>query len=281
MSCPVAQDIRDFLESYCNINTEASYSRTGNTTNGSPIISSMDSTANLKEGMRVSGVGILIDSVITSVDSSSQITIDQNATADGTTVALTITYYSLLSDEWINKRKNNFVIPHVKRITRQSFDATAQVTEYYNGNASTILVLNRRPIVSLDDINLVNIPQDTSYISVSSIEVITAEGILKVKSNFEESQQWNPIFPKGKYNIKVTYTYGMADCPDDVSEAIIYLTSSVILGHLASRTGGGDLSVQSFSRNWGSDRGKWGQWRSEIERMGMSLLRKYMTGVVG
>lgn len=64
------------------------YTLAGNTSSGSPIITNFTTTANLIVGMFVKGTGIPTGATILSVDSSTQITLDQNATANGTGVSL-------------------------------------------------------------------------------------------------------------------------------------------------------------------------------------------------
>lgn len=56
----------------------------GTRTNGSPIITSISSTATFKVGNYVFGTGIPTGSTIVTIDSSSQITISNNATSSGT-----------------------------------------------------------------------------------------------------------------------------------------------------------------------------------------------------
>lgn len=63
-------------------------STTGTTTNGSPTITSLASTSNLLVGMAVSGTGIPSGSYILSISGSS-VTMNQNANAGNTGVALT------------------------------------------------------------------------------------------------------------------------------------------------------------------------------------------------
>lgn len=69
---------------------------TGNRTSGSPVIASVSSTANLQVGQAVSGTGIPASTFILSIDSSTQITLTNNATS-GTATATTITPTSLNS----------------------------------------------------------------------------------------------------------------------------------------------------------------------------------------
>ena len=62
---------------------------TGNTTNGSPVVTNLSSTLQLAPGMTVTGNGIPAGTTIQSVDSATQITLSNNATRTGATVALT------------------------------------------------------------------------------------------------------------------------------------------------------------------------------------------------
>ena len=63
---------------------------TGNTTTGSKIITGIGSTTGFQVGWAVSGTGIPSSSTIASVDSPSQITLNNNATATNTGVTLKV-----------------------------------------------------------------------------------------------------------------------------------------------------------------------------------------------
>jgi hypothetical protein len=66
------------------------HTRTGNTTNGSPVITNVTpNTTGLRPGIGVSGSGIPVGARILTVDSATQITLDVNATATATGVTLT------------------------------------------------------------------------------------------------------------------------------------------------------------------------------------------------
>ena len=73
------------------------YSRTGNTTNTSDVIDSVD-IDNLVVGDYVNGTGIVTDSTILSIGATS-ITISNNCTVTATGVSITITHYSLTDFE--------------------------------------------------------------------------------------------------------------------------------------------------------------------------------------
>lgn len=88
---------KDVIDHFRTIytNTSINYltaSETGNTVSGSKEVSSVTNITNLRIGMNVSGTGISANTNIISIDEdSSTFTMDQAATATGSTVALTFT----------------------------------------------------------------------------------------------------------------------------------------------------------------------------------------------
>lgn len=186
---------------------------------------------------------------------------------------------AVVSDNWINARIANLVVPTVQKWTRQNFNGVQTDTEYYSGNGTSILVLRRRPIVDLVSISYTNIPSNQFYISPLAIQIINAEGILKARANFNEAN-YVPIFAKGDKNLRVSYTYGFTDYPSDVFEAVASLAAERVLGHVGSMTGGGSVTMQQYGRNFGN-KGKYSDIRNDLVAQAMSLLRPYMTGVTG
>lgn len=184
-----------------------------------------------------------------------------------------------LSDAWITARIANFIVPYVEKITRQSFSAVKSVTEYHSGNAKNILILDRRPIVAVTEISYVLGGNTLRILNLAMIEVVAQQGILKAKTNYDEAFML-PLFAKGEFNIKVTYTYGTATPPDDVKEAMLYLAASRCLTFVGARTGGGSLGIQSHNRNYGS-RGKYHDICQTLDADAHSILKKYSTSVVG
>ena len=83
-----------------NLFQTAYLATTGNTTSGSAVITNLASTSGLSARYQVTGNGILQNSNVVSVDSATQVTIDQEANATGTTVDLTFsqTEYAMPSD---------------------------------------------------------------------------------------------------------------------------------------------------------------------------------------
>jgi len=182
-----------------------------------------------------------------------------------------------VSEAWVLDKMTGMVIPWVERKTKLTFDEISTITEYYSGTGNSILVLRHRPIVALLSISYTNVPSDQFFISPLAIQVIADEGILKAKANFNESN-YTPIFARGERNLRIQYTYGFTTIPTELAHAVKCLTAEKVLGHIASRTGGGGLSVQSFSRQYGS-RGKFTDIRNELARDGIAALREYLTGV--
>ena len=181
-----------------------------------------------------------------------------------------------ISDAWIADVQTNSVMSYVNRVTRQDWGAAAPVTyvEYFDGNGSDLLILPRRPIASIVDITFIG---GTIYpITISAVQLLSAEGILKARSKISEGVE-RRFFQQGKRNIRVTYTAGGP--PDaKLCYAVKLLVAERCLGNIANRTGGGDLSVQSHSRSYGP-RGKYGNLRTEMKREAMGILRNFMTGV--
>jgi len=187
---------------------------------------------------------------------------------------------STLSDAWIEARRDNFIVPYVEKITRQSFRGVQTVTEFYSGNGGNILSLNRRPFIAVTSIQYVLGGNNIYFINLNTIEQITAEGILKSKINYDESSWYLPVFAKGEKNLKVTYTYGYADYPADVAEAVIYLTAYQVLNFVGARTGGGSVGIQAYSRTYGTY-GKYTDIMRHLSTDAHALLRKYMSSSVG
>lgn len=182
-----------------------------------------------------------------------------------------------VSEEWLGKCRDDFVVPWVERKTKLPFGRVETRVEYYDGNGESILVLRARPIVDLIAINYTNVPSNQFYISPMALQVIQEEGILKARANFNEAN-YVPIFARGERNLRVTYTVGYASVPADVARAVACLVAEQALGAVANRTGGGSLSVSGWSRNYGS-RGKFAEARNDLARQAMAILRGYMTGV--
>lgn len=73
---------------------------TGNTTSGSPTVTDVSSTTNLSAGDSVSGTGIPASTTILSVDSATQVTLDADATATGSSVTVTPVAPAAVVGDW-------------------------------------------------------------------------------------------------------------------------------------------------------------------------------------
>lgn len=87
-----------FTESSLALSQSIAAAVTGNTTNVSPTVTSVSSTAALYAGQPITGTGIPSGTVIQSVDSGTQITLSKNATATNSTVSLSC--YPANYDVW-------------------------------------------------------------------------------------------------------------------------------------------------------------------------------------
>jgi hypothetical protein len=132
-------------------------------------------------------------------------------------------------------RMRKMVVKWLEYRTDLTLGETQSYTEYLSGTGKSLLLLSRKPIESLDRIEYVNSYDDYTA-SMSNVELNSEEGVLKAVSNFNEDRY--PIFPKGTYNIKVTYTAGCSVIPDELYEAIMALTSEKILALMEGKTGG-------------------------------------------
>lgn len=190
----------------------------------------------------------------------------------------------VISAYWIEKRIDGLIIPWIEKHTRLSFDSEKEVIEYLSGNGQEILTLSRKPVNELVSINYVS-SYDTTLNIVESVELDSEEGILIKKSSIVEGVM-STVFPKGNKNIKVIYKYGYDDFIDnnevlvDIKEAIIYMTAKRVLVQVGARTGGGSISSQAWSRNFGN-RGKYNDMLNALDADAYEILKPYMTGVVG
>lgn len=77
---------------YASLFSAITIQQSGARTNGSPVITGLSDTSNMRAGMPVSGTGIPSSTTITTVDSGTQITLSQNATSSGTNTIVVAPY---------------------------------------------------------------------------------------------------------------------------------------------------------------------------------------------
>lgn len=277
-STPRPEDIRDLLEDY-GLDQYQTLNLAGSWVANANVVTAAD-TQDVRRGDLVFGTGIpagaRVDRVISIGQSTGEFTIDSTTTAPGT--GATARQYMVLSDGWLINTRDRLVIPWVEKHTRQSFRGIQTITEYYDGTGSSLLFLRRRPIVDLIAISYTNVDSNFYYLTPYAIQVLKEEGILKAKAHFNESS-YVPIFYKGDKNLRVTYKFGYLDYPTDVAEAVARLVAEQALAHVGSKTGGGNLSAQGYSRSFGQI-GKWTEARRNLAKTALAILKPRMTGSI-
>lgn len=192
----------------------------------------------------------------------------------------------VISDDWIQQRRDNFIIPWIEKKTRLSFISEKEYTEYLSGTGKNILILSRKPVNSLVSLTYVSGLETVSNLA-SGMELAGEDGII-IKRAINIEGNYISIFPKGNKNIKVTYKYGFNDFLDpatsttlnDIKEAIKFMVAKQILIQIGARTGGGNVSTQAWSRDFGP-RGKYTDIINNLDSMAYEILSNYWTGVVG
>jgi hypothetical protein len=275
MSCSPAA-IREILEGYC-LDCETVTEGDITLTLDSPIATLAEDQGLLSQ-TRVDAEG-LPEGARVIVKAGTELTLSVTATETGTFPA-TFRQYKNLSDSWLVNTRDNQIIPMVRQFTGLGFDGVQRITEWHSGTGSTILFLDHRPIRRVYSISMVSTPPEWVRITPESVEPIPEEGILKARSTWESWRPYSSAFPRGTDNIKVDYEYGYDDVPPEVCRAVAMLTAGQALFMVGSRSGGGSLSVQGYSKSYGA-RGKYTDYINELERWADGLLRGYVMGMVG
>ena len=99
----------------------------------------------------------------------------------------------------------------VEKYCNRTFDITSY-TEYYDGMYTPFIVLEQYPLVSVSGVWLVDEKQDVSY--TYDMDYIIPDydtGLIKNNSNF----------PNGYKNVRISYTAGYSEIPDDLKLAIV------------------------------------------------------------
>ena len=171
----------------------------------------------------------------------------------------------------------------ITAITKLSFDGKKQYEEFYDGSGKPELLLNRKPIVSLDKVQILTWPYPFYQFTSNSILVDAPRGMLRIKNSVELYALYiQPVFPTGENNIIITYTAGFDTMPDDVQEALVMMVTSDALGMQAGIEGDkANLSVEGYSVGYGNPKGKYGNARIDLQLQARTLLNKYITSVIG
>lgn len=185
---------------------------------------------------------------------------------------------STCADRWIENRIARRVIPMIEARTGLSLSGEKEVVEYHDGTGEPVLNLdtvNALELVRIDIIDYRDFNLTIQY------ELNKEEGFIRAK--FAREYVSFPVFPRGRKNVKVTLKVGYEadDIPEDIQEAIVYLTAYDVLGYEAGIDGGGgSLSVVSWSRSFGA-RGKYTEIRADLWNNAHEIIRRYSSQVVG
>ena len=99
------------------------------------------------------------------------------------------------------------------------------VTEYYNGDGSQTLTLRRYPVTTLTTITIIDTDADDTDDDIDGDEFRgwaddANAGIIRFKPSPSTDVEFT-YFPAGHENVKVAYTAGYADIPEDIQEACV------------------------------------------------------------
>ena len=132
---------------------------TGDTNVGSGVIDNLNTTTNLTEGMLVSGTNVPAGSTILSVDSGTQITIDQNATASGSGISFTF-------------RKNKY-LENAIEWQATTFRVRATFTKPSSNIAETVTCILHNPLsgFTLEETNVVRRQQTAGTLTFTVITI--------------------------------------------------------------------------------------------------------------
>lgn len=125
-----------------NINIQSG-TFTGNTTIGSAIINNMNTTTNLYAGMIITGAGIPSNSIVFSIDSATQITISNNATATATGVSFTF-YKNKFLENNISYQQTTF---RVRASYTKTSSSVAEVVTFFLQNPVSGFILEDTNVI--------------------------------------------------------------------------------------------------------------------------------------
>jgi hypothetical protein len=120
--------------------------QTGDTTNASAVVTNLANTTLLRVGMRVIGTGIPVNTYILSIDSATQITLTQNATATATGVSLefqdriTVANTDYWAGSVVNIATNQFKVETTLTPAENIAETGLFLVEVINRSASNTLV---------------------------------------------------------------------------------------------------------------------------------------------
>ena len=126
-------------------------SQTGSTTSSSAVVTGLTDTSQLIVGMEVTGTGIPTDTLISSIDSATQVTLDKNATATGSaSLTFKVPPYTLL-DLFVHNDSGTLKLSMTNWVTSQTKKDITGAT-----NASPIVITSTAHGLSDGDLVGVN-----------------------------------------------------------------------------------------------------------------------------
>jgi hypothetical protein len=153
---------------------------TGDTTNGSSVITSVSSTADLFVGAGITGTGIPNNTKIIDIDTaSSRITLDKNVTATNTGVSLTVESSRTFVTGVSNVEPISGILPTVVPVEQDFANITSGNLEYLRGSGRA---RDRFRATSFQDyVFITNIQKNTKY---DSSETLTRCNIGEISSAY-------------------------------------------------------------------------------------------------
>jgi len=193
---------------------------------------------------------------------------------------------SSIPDSWITDRRDGYVIPYLEDYLEISFKVNKLITEFYSGNGTRLLTLDRTGILSglkiiFPHTDAQDITGSTSFVHDPS----TGQVHRPIIRDIGATEQ---VWPKGSKNIKVTYNLGFAPADDlkgeapELFELIILLLATRTLKQIQAgedSSGGGSLSVEGYSKSKGEALFK--NTVKQIAGDAKALIQKFNSGVVG
>ena len=163
-------------------------SRTGNTTNGSAVVTSVSSMTDLFVGAGVTGSGIPANTKIVDIDvANTRITLDKNATATATGVTLTIESNLTFVTGVSNVEPISGILPSVVPVEQTFSNITSANLGYLRGSGRA---RDRFRATSFQDyVFVTNIQREIEY---DSTETLTRYNISNISGNFRptRAQVW-------------------------------------------------------------------------------------------
>jgi len=97
--------------------------------------------------------------------------------------------------------------------------ASEALTEYLDGTGTSRLVLSRRPVTALTGVY-----EDPDRVFGADTEIDSADLVLHPEKGIVDRP--GGVFARGRRNLKIVYTAGYADIPDDVALACVKLAAA-------------------------------------------------------